>query len=144
MEGFEFFTDGFARVYPQPGDLSYARMVYYEDFKSIKVEKYNDQYYQLTIGMTEADDAYERSEDLSRLQRYRDEIFARFLEYKRQPKKKTAAALEHLAQSHAALAGYATRCLDEVELVPGVAGGASEAVVERCKKRARGEEGEEK
>jgi hypothetical protein len=87
MEGFEFFPDGFARVYPQPGDLSYVRMVYYEDFKSFKVEKYNEQYYQLTIGMMEADDAYEKNEDLSKLQKYRDEIFARFLEYKRQPSK---------------------------------------------------------
>jgi hypothetical protein len=143
MEGFEFFPDGFARVYPQPGDLSYVRMVYYEDFKSFKVEKYNEQYYQLTIGMMEADDAYEKNEDLSKLQKYRDEIFARFLEYKRQPKKKKAAALEQLAGSHAALAGYAARFLDEVQLVPGVAGGESEAAVERCKKRARGEEAEE-
>ena len=141
MEGFEFFQDGFARVFPQPEGLSYARMVYYDDIKAIKVEKYNEQYFQLTIGMMEADDAYEKSEDLSKLQKYRDEIFAKFLEYKRMPKKK-AAALEQLAQSHAALSNYAARFLDEIEMVPGVPGGESEAAVERCKKRARGEEEE--
>jgi hypothetical protein len=142
MEGLEFFPDGFARSFSTVEIPKYARMVYYDDIKSIKVEKFSDQYYRLTIALTDVDDSYEMSEDLSKLIKYHDELLAKFLEYKRrQPKK---VALERLAQAHEALAGHAERFMNEIEIVPGIPGRDAEAAVDRCnnRKRAR-EEGKE-
>jgi hypothetical protein len=139
LEGFEFFPRGFTMSYFLEDDTK-TRLVLYDDLVSIHMRRHTNTVYRLAFELRGLAEASVASEDKTRLVATHKEILAKYLEYMRTPKQ---TALEHLAQSHAALAGYAARFLDEVELVPGVAGGDSEAAVERCKKRARGEEGAE-
>lgn len=145
LEGFEFFEDGFACTRSPLSLLAHVRVVHYDDFLWMKVSEQwggidREREFIFTILLRAGEPFVVTSLEQDTIIRVHNEMFAKYLEYKRHPK--TSTVLHRLAQSHAALASCAARFLDEIEMVPGVPGGASEAAVERCKKRARGEEGE--
>lgn len=130
MEGYEFFPGGFAHS----GFLdnrTCTRVVYYSTLKSIKIDKFNDQYFRLIIACVGTDDAIIYKEDMAALVEVHKKILADFLKYKREPViLPYPPQLERIARS-----------LESLEFVPGQP--ESEAAIERCKKRARGEEEEE-
>lgn len=130
LEGFEFFPRGFTMSYFVEDDTK-TRFVLYDDLVSICMLRRTDTTFRLVFELRGLVDLLVDSQDNTRLVATHKEILAKYLEYMRTPQQ---AALQLLAQSHAALAGYAARFLDEVELVPGIPGGESEAAVERCKK----------
>ena len=125
LEGFEFFPKGFTMSYFLEDDTK-TRTVLYDDLVSIRMFRHTDTIFRLVFELRGLVEASAASQDKTRLVATHTEILAKYLEYMRTPKH---TPLQQLAESHAALAGYAARFLDEVELVPGVAGGASEAAV---------------
>jgi hypothetical protein len=130
MEGYEFFPGGFAHSGFLDARTS-TRVVHYDTLKSMKIDKFNDQYFRLTIVCVGTDEIVMYKENRAELVEMHKKILADFLKYKREPAiSPHPPQLERIARS-----------LESLEFVPGQP--ESEAAIERCKKRARGEEEEE-
>lgn len=141
MEGFEFIPDGFVVTTSHDSSTdTFAHVVQYDDIALISVTWRSDGQYVLTIVTRSKHDVAVKRE-LCQAMELRKQLLAKFLEYKRRPRK--TPVLERLAQAHEALAGHAACFMNEIEIVPGIPGREAEAAVDRCNKKRAREEGKE-
>jgi hypothetical protein len=135
MEGFEFFPEGCKFVHEKT-DESSSFIVHYKDLDQILIQTFTEEgntKHRLYINQRCRDEILLWYEDGDRAKSIRDTILADFLASKRRPP----------PPSYPPKLDRVVDFLETLEFVPGVPDGESEAAVERCKKRARGE-GEEK